>query len=194
MIRDYHFKDIEKYLTSTTDIGKDVLEAFNKLSDAAIIFSPIIFGPQCLPLLELLTVKNKLFDLGHNVYDFIVKKVELDYIKRTEQIQAAYALICYTAYFDVLETAIPNNINNKLKLELNKKKELIEKAVELTSAPDIRCDIHCNVFYADHVTSFSQIREELMHIYKQVTQGLIEMISESSIFNFEEEKDQQEFE
>lgn len=190
MIKDYHFKDIKKYLTSTTDVGRDILEAFDKLSDAAIIFSPIIFGPQYLSLLELLTVKSKLVDLGQNIYNFITKEVELDYIKRTEQIQAAYALICYTAYFDTLEAAIPANINNKLKLELKKQKELVGETIKSPSAPDV----HCSIFYADHVTSFGEIKEKLIDIYKRVTDGLIKMISDSSVFNHEKEKDQQEFE
>lgn len=41
MIKDYNFKDIEKYLKKDTDIGDDILNAFESLSDAAIIFSPI---------------------------------------------------------------------------------------------------------------------------------------------------------
>ena len=60
MIKDYHFKDIEKYLKKDTDIGNDILDAFDSLSDAAIIFSPILFGPQFLPMLDLLDVKDRL--------------------------------------------------------------------------------------------------------------------------------------
>ena len=108
MIKDYRFKDIEIYLKKDTEVGKEILDAFESLSDAAIIFSPIIFGPQFLPMLELLDVKDRLFSLGRKVYDFIAQKVELDYLDRTEQIRAAYALICYTAYFDVLQDALPN--------------------------------------------------------------------------------------
>lgn len=196
MIKDYHFKDIEKYLKKSTDIGEDILDAFDKLSDAAIIFSPIVFGPQFLPLLELLDVKDRLINLGHKVYDFIMQKVELDYIERTEQIHAAYALICYTAYFDVLQDALPKNIRKKLKLKLEEKKEIIENAIEsadalLTSSP--HPNIHCNVFYADHVTSFSEIKEKLADVYNCITNGLLKMVEDSSIFNESIEQDQQEF-
>ena len=96
MIRDYRFKDIEKYLKKTSQTGEDILNAFDTLSDAAILFAPVVFGPQLLPLLELLEVKDRLSVLGHKVYDAITKKLEPDYIERAEQIQAAYALICYT--------------------------------------------------------------------------------------------------
>ena len=51
MIKDYRFKDIEKYLKKDTDIGNDILDAFESLSDATISFSPIIFGPKFLVML-----------------------------------------------------------------------------------------------------------------------------------------------
>lgn len=197
MIKDYRFKNIEKYLKKDTEVGKEILDAFESLSDAAIIFSPIIFGPQFLPMLELLDVKDRLFGLGHKVYDFIAQKVELDYLDRTEQIRAAYALICYTAYFDVLQDALPNTVRKKLKLKFEKKKELLEESIETAEnlqLPPTIPDIHCKVFYADHVTSFSEIKEQLTEIYKRVCDNLIKMIREASIFDEEKKKDNQEFE
>ena len=46
IIKDYKFKDIEKYLKKDSNVGKDIIEAFKHLSDAAIIFAPIILGPK----------------------------------------------------------------------------------------------------------------------------------------------------
>ena len=195
MIRDYRFKDIEKYLKKDTEVGKEVLDAFESLSSAAIIFSPIIFGPQFLPLLELLDVEERLFKLGHKVYDFIAQKIEVDYLDRTEQIRAAYALICYTAYFDVLQGALPKTVRKKLKLKFEKKKELFEESIENTEtlqSPPAIPDVYCKVFYADHVTSFSDIKKQLNELYKQVSENLIKMIRDASIFD--EERDNQEFE
>lgn len=197
MIKDYRFKDIEKYLKKDTNIGADILDAFESLTDAAIIFSPIIFGPQFLPMLELLDVKDRLFNLGHKVCDFIAQKIELDYIDRMEQIRAAYALICYTAYFEVLQDALPNGIRRKIKLKFEKKKELIEETIEgndtlLTSSTVP--DIHCNVYYADHLTSFSNIKEQLLVVYERVTNNLIKMIAESSVYDEKHKKDKQELE
>lgn len=60
IIKDYKFKDIEKYLKKDSNVGKDIIEAFKHLSDAAIIFAPIILGPKFLILLDLLEVKDKL--------------------------------------------------------------------------------------------------------------------------------------
>lgn len=197
MIQDYHFKDIEKYLKKDTDIGKDILDAFESLSDAAIIFSPILFGPQFLPMLDLLDVKDRLFDLGHKVYDFIARRIEMDYIDRTEQMKAAYALICYTAYFDVLQDVIPNDVRKKLKLGFEKKREMMADSINSTDTlptSPVISDIRCNIFYADHVTSFSDIKKQLTTVYERVTQNLIKMVLEASIFNEDKEKEKQELE
>lgn len=197
MIKDYRFKDIEKYLRKDIEVGEEILDAFESLSDAAIIFVPIIFGPQFLPMLELLDVKDRLFSLGHKVYDFIAQKVEMDYLDRMEQVRAAYALICYTAFFDVLQDALPSTVRKKLKLKFQKKKELLEESIETTETmqlPPAIPDIRCKVFYADHVNSFSEIKEQLTDIYKRVCNNLIKMISEASIFDKEKKKDNQEFE
>lgn len=197
MIKDYRFKDIEKYLRKDSNIGEDILGAFESLSDAAIIFSPIIFGPQFIPMLNLLDVKGKLFDLGHKVYNYIAQKIELDYIDRMEQIRAAYALICYTAYFDVLQDALPCKVRRKIRLKLEKKKELVGEAIESNDAllpPSTPPDIHCNIYYADHITSFSDIKEQLLAVYERITKNLIKMISESSVYNEDKEKEKQELE
>lgn len=197
MIKEYHFKDIEKYLRKSTDIGEDILNAFESLSDAAIIFSSILFGPQFLPMLELLDVKDRLFNLGHKVYDFIAQKIELDYIDRTEQMRAAYALICYTSYFDVLQDVLPSNVRKKLKLKFEKKREMMVDSIDSTDtlqALPVAPDVHCNVFYADHVTSFFDIKKQLITVYERVTNNIMKMILEASIFNEEKGKEKQELE
>lgn len=197
MIKDYRFKDIEKYLKKDSDIGKDILDAFNSLSDAAIIFSPILLGPQFLPLLELLDVKDRLFNLGHKVYDFIAQRTELDYIDRIEQLKAAYALICYTAYFDVLQDALPSAIRKKLKLKFEEKKKIIENSIDTNDAYLVSSaapEIHSNVYYADHVTTFSEIKEQLTGVYNRVTQNIIKSVADSSAFDLSKEKEKNDFE
>lgn len=55
-------------------------------------------------------------------------------------------------------------------------------------------DIHCNVHYADHITSFSEVKENVSDIYKNITKGLIKTISEASVFDEEKEGDAKEWE
>lgn len=197
MIKDYSFKEIKKYLKKDSAVGKDILNAFDSLTDAAIIFTPIAFGVQFLPLLELLEVKGKLFELGHKVYDSIANRIETNYIDRTEQIKAAYALICYTAYFDALQDTLPSKVRKKLKLKIEEKKQLIEanKSVENQYASNtVLTDIHCNVHYADHITSFSEVKEKVSDIYGNITKGLLKTIAEASIFDEEKESEVKEWE
>ena len=194
MIRDYCFKDIEKYLEKRTDIGKDILDAFDSLMDAALIFSPIILGPQFLSMLELLEVKEGLMNLGRKVYDFIAEKIELDYVKRTEQIRAAYALISYTAFFDAFQDAIPKDVIKELKLGFEEKKELLEKADKESTklqSSSTAIDIHGSVFYADHITSFSEIKKKLGEVYQRVSNNLLNVIIDANIFNEEKKEDKE---
>lgn len=194
MIKDYHFKDIQNYLKKESELGKDILDAFDTLSDAAILFSPIVFGPQLLPLLELLDVKDRLSSLGHKVYDAITQRIEPDYIDRTEQIRAAYSLICYTSYFDVLPDALPKKVRNKLLKNFTEKKALIEEASDrLAQSTRPMPDIRCKLFYADHITSFSEIRDHLSKIYTRITNKIVDMINNSHIFNEDNEKEKNEY-
>ena len=175
---------IEKYLKKDSEIGHELIDAFSVLSDAAIIFSPLVFGPQLLPVLELLDVKDKLFNMGHKVLDYISRKIEPNYLERMEQIEAAYSLICYTAYFDLLEETIPQNIRKKLKLTFEKKKELIEDSCK-EKDPQVllqSIDICCSVFFADHITSFSEIKEQLFDIYQNVSRNIFKAIEECGAF------------
>lgn len=197
MIKDYSFKEIKKYLKKDSAVGTDIINAFDSLTDAAIIFTPIAFGVQFLPLLELLEVKGKLFELGHKVYNTIANRVESNYIERTEQIKAAYALIGYTAYFDALQDVLPNQVRKNLKLKLEDKKKLIEadKSVDYQNTSNtVQPDIHCNVHYADHITSFSEVKEKVADIYRNTTKALLKTISEESIFNGEKDSEVKEWE
>jgi len=194
MIKDYRFKDIENYLKKDAQVGEDILDAFSKLADAAIIFGPIAFGPQLLPLLGLLDVKDRLVGLGKTVVNFIASKQEQDYIKRAEQIKAAYALICYTAYFDALQRELPTNVRKKLKLKCEEKQELIEGVLGNLENPQASSpDITCNVYFTDHATSLFYIKESLISIYERISDELVLLIADSSIFNIEKSKEKQQF-
>lgn len=193
MVKDYRFKEIEKYLKKSSETGEEILDAFDMLSEATILFSPIIFGPQLLPLLKLLDVKDRLSTLSHKVYDAITQKLELDYIERAEQIRAAYALISYTSYFDVLEDSLPNQVRKKLKLKFEEKKALIEDSSgNLGQTQRPQPDIRCKLFYADHVTSFSEIKKDLLEVYLHITNKLIDVVKDAKIFDEEKQNEKRE--
>lgn len=181
-------KDIEKYLQKDSKVGDEIINAFDSLADAAIIFSPIVFGPQLLPLLDLLDVKDRLFNLGRKVYNYIASKIETDYIDRTEQIRSAYALICYTSYLEVLERKIPKKIIKEIKNTLQDKKDVIYGSIEQTDGYEQNSpNIHCSLFIADHITSFSEIKEDLGIIYSNITNKLFDIFITASNINDKKE-------
>jgi len=188
MIKDYKLKDIEKYLQKDSKVGDEIINAFDSLADAAIIFSPIVFGPQLLPLLDLLDVKDRLFNLGRKVYNYIASKIETDYIDRTEQIRSAYALICYTSYLEVLERKFPQKIIKEIKTTLQDKKDVIYGSIEQTDEYEQNSpNIHCSLFIADHITSFSEIKEDLGIIYSNITNKLFDILITASNINDKKE-------
>ncbi len=197
MIKDYKFTDIEKYLKSDKDIGKDILEAFERLFEVAVLFCPVVHGISIVPLLEILEVKNKVFDLGHKVYDYVTEKNQSDYIARAEQIKVAYALICYTAYFDTLEVYLPKEFIKKIVSQFKNNEILIKTTDNIENDQKIsenKTNIHCNIFMADHITSFCDIKEQLSIEYKRVTNNLIKMIEDSIFFQESQENNSLEFE
>lgn len=186
MIRDYSFSEIEKYLRTCSDVNETIFSAVSDLTDAAVIFTPLVLGPQFLPLLDMLETKDRLLNLGKKVCDAIVQKIQPDYIQRTAQIKAAYGLICYTAYFDCLQEYVPEEIIKKLKLSIQKKKELLDASQDAVDVILPPYDAHCEVPYADHITSFPELKEHLSSLYARITRNFCRLVENSGIFKDEE--------
>ena len=187
MIKDFSFSDIRKFLEKEKNTA--VLDAFDKLADAALIFSPIFLGAQFLPIIELLDVKDRLFGLGRTVIDFITSRQEPDYIERSEQLKAAYSLICYTAYFESLEKTLPKDIRKKLKLSFDKKVELADSSTQLSVQQEcVEIDIHNKLPYSDHVTSFSETQKYLLELYQDISSRIFRIIKESEILSSDQRR------
>lgn len=179
MIKEFSFKNLRKYLEK--DSNNKILEAFDKITEAAIIFSPVVFGIQFLPLLELLEVKNCLVSLGKSIVDYIASKKNPDYIKRFEQIQYAYSLICYTSYFEVLEEALPKEVVKKLKSHYKESAKLANSNPEVPAFSQELKDIHNFLPYTDHITSFSETKNNLLFLYQEISDKMIKIIKEANV-------------
>ena len=197
MIKDYRFSDVKKYLKTNSDIGNDILDTFDNLFSVAILaISPMIEGDSLSSMVNLLETKDKLFDTSKKIYNKIVKKLEPNYLERMEQIKAAYSLIYYTSYFEALCDELPHKVSKRLKLKLKEKNELIKNSLpdnaDITNSSVL--DVHCNVFFADHKNSFYEIQEKVLNSYDKITKQILNMISNSSIYNLSEKEDAEEFE
>ena len=169
------FKDIEKYLKKTGQDGKDVLDALECLTDAAIIFCPVFLGPQYLVLLNILDEKDRLFRMINKVYDCLIKTAEPNYLTRIEQIRVAYAYIAVTAYLEVLPDAFPKKIIKKLKQEIPNINDLIKDPIETSiGLKDIQIDTE---YYVDHITTFTEVKNSMVERYREAGEYLIELIN-----------------
>lgn len=171
------FKALKEYLEKPGKAGKDVLEAFDCLADAAIIFSPAFWGPQCSLFLDALDAKDRLFKMANKVYDFITDFAQPDYITRANQLRTAYALVFVTSYIESLLEIIPDELVIKLKEEVPKIKEFI-----LSSGDSTKIDygsIKISDYYADHTITYDEVLKNTINRYAEASKYLNELIDVS---------------
>lgn len=185
MIRRFSFGDIRKYLEKKNQLG--ILEAFDQLADAAMIFAPVFLGPQFLPLLELLDVKDRLVGLSKTVIGAIAEKVDEDYLGRSERLRTAYSLICYTAYFDTLSAYLPNDVLKKLIKQFKNDSALGESDGEDREeiAPK---EFYTLIPYMDHITPFSQVQDLLLKMYIDASKHILGVVKQFNIYGKEKKK------
>jgi hypothetical protein len=112
MMLDLTFKDVCKFIKEDEP---SLVETVDKFIGLGLILSPIALGPAGLALLPLLAVKNELTKLGKGLLDGISKKKDVDFLSRQTRLQAAYGLICYTAFFEALDRQLPADLRKKLR-------------------------------------------------------------------------------
>lgn len=173
-----NFNDVRKYLETPGNAGKNVLKAFETITDAAVIFSPVFFGPEFLTLLNVLDVKDRLFDACYLVYDFIVEKIQPDYITRAEQLKTAYALISVTAYLEELSDAIPKRLIEKIKQEAPNLNLFIDDVGR--DYENVKPYLTITDYYTDHEISFAEVKDHLFETYIEASTRLVDLINKIS--------------
>lgn len=189
MIKEFHFKDVEKYLRKYADDNDKIIQVFSELTSAAVVFSSIALGPEYLPLLEILDVSDKLCGLGKTVINFISDKIEPDYLGRLEQLKVAYGLIYYTAYFDRLEYYLPKKVRKKIRSKYSREPGMLESGGNL----GIESTIYSGkVYYVDHLTSIEHMKNLLLEEYKRITQNIIRVIDKAEVFDMGNQREKSE--
>lgn len=172
MIKKFRFKDIKSFLEEE-NIGVEILDKFDKLFDAAIIFTPIALGPAYLTLLTCLEVKDRLVNIGKSILESINSICKPDYVTRAQQIKYAYALIVYTSYFDALDEILPKKLIKELKKEL-KDKEFSE--FESDNDNNVLLSDYRDIPFSDHIDSYSETINQLNKLYENVSERLLRLI------------------
>jgi len=177
MINDFRYKTVRKYLETKNDTV--ILDAFSKLADVALIFTPVALGPAFLPLLSMLTVKDRIFNLGRAIVKFVTKQSEPSYVDRAEQIKIAYGLICFTAYFEALSERLPHEIVKELhdaltEIKKNQSEALTEEDPSLSSGFDRELP------FADENLSHIELKKMLNKFYQNTSNQFLKNIQESN--------------
>lgn len=172
MIKNFRFKDIKSFLEEE-NIGVEILDKFDKLFDAAIIFTPIVLGPAYLPLLSCLEVKDRLVNIGKSILESINSICKPDYVTRAQQIKYAYALIVYTSYFDAIDEILPKKLVRVLKKELETKGFLEQ---EIDNDNNTLLSDYMDIPFSDHIDSYSETIDQLNKLYENASERMLRLI------------------
>ena len=190
MVSEFKFKEVRAYLEKKD--GAEIIDAFDQLADVALLFTPIVFGIQFSPILELLDIKDRLFNLGRSVVSFIAKQTEPTYVERVEQIKFAYGMIGFTAYFEALCELFPKDTITEL---IGQFKEMYIENENITdnTLPHGKWSseqYQRKIPLTDEVMSIDDVKKSLLAFYNETTERLIINISKS-IFKDESKKNEQ---
>ena len=128
MIKDLTFKDVCKFVKED---DPKLIEKVDIMLAAVMIFSSaglsLFTALPVMPILALLTTKNELVKIGKYLYEQVTKKSDANSLDKFRRMEAAYVLICYTAFFEALEDLLENYpaVKNTLELNVKKKFEIV---------------------------------------------------------------------
>ena len=126
----YTFKQVRELIKKDEPA---LLGAVDKLLGMALICSPLALGPAVAAFLPTLAAKNELVKIGRELFDKFSKKKDADYLAKQQRMQAAYALLVFTAFFDALDQALPEPLRNKLTLFSSEQDYLVKTALAKTA-------------------------------------------------------------
>lgn len=195
---DLTFAQVSEFVRGEARREPKVIEALDGLLGLLIICSPLVAAPAVAAILPTLAVKNELIKQGKLVFERIGKKKDGDHAARLSRMQAAYGLICYTAFFEALEAALPESIRARAKLLPSEKAKLANDALFAEPAGEpvgrgIGDDVnpltcfsvpfpHPAEQFADHVT-------RLTPLWKRMGDGFCSFIVKLAVWDELEEKE-----
>ena len=172
MTRNFSFSEVKKYLENK-NAGDSVLEGFSTFADVAIIFTPIVFGPQFLPLLEVLDVKDRLVEAGKKLLSFIKSQTAPNYKEKMHQIDSAYVTLALTAYIEALRESL-SSIEIKEVIKYFKEDEQFKLHTSGAEKDVSERSKSVNIMFPNEVDSLDDVKESLREFYKGTCTVLID--------------------
>lgn len=124
---DVTFKSVCESLKKGAANDSKLIEAVDILLGLTILCAPVALGPAGLGLISILSAKNELTKVGRRILDTATKKQGDDYFARLERMRTAHGLLVYTAFFDALDGALPDDLRKKIDLCAEEKRVLAAK-------------------------------------------------------------------
>ena len=172
MTRNFYFEDVKKYLENK-NATTCILDGFSIFADIAIIFTPIVFGPPFLSLLEVLDAKDRLFEAGKKLLSFIKSQTAPNYKDKMQQIDSAYVTLSLTAFVEALKENLPSD---ELKEVINYFKE--NKRFELSASKSEKDAFEktkiVNIMFPNEVDSLDDVKESLRELYENTCNNIID--------------------
>ena len=181
------FEEVCKQLKENKDYG-EMLAGLNALSGATILLLGVRSASGDISaFLNALVIKDELIKIGKCILDKIIKEKNNECDKRVDQMQWAYSMIYYTAFFDVLDEQMPEQMRKEIGLSLEEKKGIFQNiGIEKREGADSL--INTQIFFPNIVHGYAYIEEHLVKLYKSMCEGLMKFVH---MLSFEENSSEQ---
>lgn len=166
------FHDLCKSLKKTNlGIGNEELDILASVADALTGDSTEV--STITVLMGILSQKMALVKLGKKILDKILdRKSDQNYIERINQMRDAYGTICFTAFFDELDSQLPENIRQAIQLSMREKQDLFHSARRL-----YRTSGETNILFPDIVYGYDATKKFLDELYHTMAEKLYQFIT-----------------
>lgn len=185
IIKQFTFHSLCRKLQSKSSFN-DHTGDFNTLTGAIASLIDDSAEDGCAAFIRTLAEKEKLINLGSTVLKWILDQVPDDYSGRIEQMEEAYGIIYFTAFFDELDARLPKNIRKNIQLSLNEKQHLFHSSVQLEDAGySNRREIIC----PNIVCGYDEVDADLKKMYISMGKRLRNFVRYLSFQDTADEKD-----
>lgn len=159
MIRNFKFEDVKRYLENKS-AAESILEGFSTFADVALIFTPIVLGPQFLPLLEVLDAKDRLVDAGKKILSFIGSQTAPNYKEKMRQIDSAYITLSLTAFVEALNEQLPSSEVKEV-IKFFKESDRFELFTSETEKNVFEKNKSVNIMFPNEVDTLDDLQDSL---------------------------------
>ena len=187
MDRTLTFTDLFKKLSTSKTTPESVVK------DAKLFFeiaTCIFGGPTATGVAAIITViseKGKLFDAATRLIEKIHERKDGGYVGYIDRMSEAYAVICFSAYFDTLNKNLPQEIRKSIALTEK------EKALFFSKNTHVNNEKLDHVVLPDIISDFQLADSQLKKIYNEISEHLTGFVHQLAFYENTGEKEKRVF-